>query len=313
MSQSINNAVDSIRRAEAWQLADKLADLLPTEIGMTPLELAQHIEVALAAEGIGVNLDASAEHYDLVADQAHNLICTYSDDPYSALSALASLAASELCELCMIDRVHSTACDGSGIERLEVAHRDPHLSHLASEVRRYYPTNPAAPFGALRISTDNQEKVIHHITESHVESAAVDDDHRRLLELLDMRSYIGIPIYCEGKVEGVIAFVTTIRSELTYLEHSQEHLLARRLAREAAKVICKLGDESDSASTPNLEAHELLILKLRDQGKTTQEIAPAIGVTPGTLRNIHYRNINCKCNTSRINYALALAKEQGLL
>jgi len=98
--------------------------------------------------------------------------------------------------------------EGTGhTQRLAVAHVDPAKVAFAHELERRYPANPNATTGAPNVMRTGRTEFYPEISRELLEGAAADDEHRRILRELDLRSALVVPLRGKGPVFGAITFV----------------------------------------------------------------------------------------------------------
>jgi PAS domain S-box-containing protein len=180
-------------------------------------------------------------------------------DYQSTLEKIAQLAVPQFADWCMVDVL---ADDGS-LERVAVAHANPEREHLAREMRRRFPPDPAriAGAGPLNILRSGQPERVPEITDELLAQAVSQSDYLSALRALGVHSYIGVPLSVRGKTLGVITFVTGE----SHRRYSRRDLaLAEDLARRAAVAVenatlLRALRESDRAKDVFLAtlAHEL--------------------------------------------------------
>jgi PAS domain S-box-containing protein len=91
--------------------------------------------------------------------------------------------------------------------RVAVAHVDPAKVVLAEEVRRRYPPDPEAPFGAPQVIRTGQSQLYEDITDGFLEILAHNREHLQLLRDLGLRSAMVVPIALGGRTLGAMSFV----------------------------------------------------------------------------------------------------------
>ena len=150
-------------------------------------------------------------------------------DYEATLAAVARLAVPALADWCAVDIV-----DGDQLKRLATAHVDPGKVASVAELARRYPPNPSSKTGVHEIIRTGKPQLMSEIPRELLTAAAVDEEHLRLIEELDLRSYVGVPLSVGGKVLGAITFVMA-ESHRVYGE--DDLAFAREVADRAALAI----------------------------------------------------------------------------
>ena len=169
----------------------------------------------------GENLRFLAEASDLLASSL---------DYETTLKTVTQLAVRSIADWCAVD---ITDEDGSH-HRLSVAHVDPAKVELAHELQERYPPKPETSAVARAIRTGKSEWMAD-IPPELVEQTAVDDEHRRILRELGLRSYIVVPLSAHGRVLGAMTLVQSHESGRRFNEGDVR--LAEELARRAGVAI----------------------------------------------------------------------------
>jgi PAS domain S-box-containing protein len=151
-------------------------------------------------------------------------------DPASALEKLARLAVPGFADWCAVDVVISEDM----LERVAVAHTDPGKVAQAHEFHKLYPPRPDDPNGTWKIIRTAQPIFVPIVTDAMLAESTPDPNRLSRLRDLGLKSYIGVPLIAQGKVYGVVTFVTA-ESERIY---NQEDLdLAIELGQRASIAI----------------------------------------------------------------------------
>ncbi len=121
-------------------------------------------------------------------------------DVEETLRSVASLAVEDLAHFCIIDMVDEE--DGS-VRRVEALHRDPGKAEVAAafaalELDR---TRPHLMSDALHAGTST---FLPEVTEAFLDAVAQDELHRRLLDALEARSSIVVPLQARGRTMGAL-------------------------------------------------------------------------------------------------------------
>lgn len=147
-------------------------------------------------------------------------------DYHTTLRKVAWLGVPEFADWCSIALLE----DGD-LRTLAVAHNDPRKIAFVEEIQRRYPVSRDSPRGAWNVVRTGQSEFIPRIPPELIESSAQDAEHLRLIRELDLRSAVSVPLVAQGKVLGVMTWVssderrTFSESDLTFVED-----LARRAA-----------------------------------------------------------------------------------
>jgi len=174
-------------------------------------------------------------------------------DYHDTLASVARLAVPILADWCAVDIVEE---DGHP-ERLAVEHPDPEKVRLAYELERRYPPDPHAPGGLYHVLRTGEPEMMAEIPEEIVQRAARDEWHREMLEKLDLRSYMVVPLVARGRTLGAISFVSA-ESDRRYGEADLR--LAEELARRAAFAVdnARLYEEAQKEIAERRRAQEEL-------------------------------------------------------
>jgi len=183
-------------------------------------------------QAINVFRDVTAERD---ADERRRFLLRAVDELSSSLNyeatlaAVARLAVPALADWCAVDIV-----DGHQLKRLATAHVDPAKVASVAELARRYPPNPSSPNGVHEIIRTGKAQLMSEIPRELLTAAAVDEEHLRLIEQLELRSYVGVPLSVGGKVLGALTFVMA-ESHRVYGE--EDLAFAREVADRAALAI----------------------------------------------------------------------------
>jgi signal transduction histidine kinase len=119
------------------------------------------------------------------------------------LRRVARLAVPELADWCVVD----TLDDDGSIRLLAVAHVEPDKEALVHELRRHYPPVVQARYGLRRVLRTGQPELYPEIQPSWRQAAARDANHLRLMQALDARSSMCVPLRARGETLGALTFV----------------------------------------------------------------------------------------------------------
>jgi signal transduction histidine kinase/ActR/RegA family two-component response regulator len=151
-------------------------------------------------------------------------------DYETTLSTVAGLAVPTIADWCAVDIVGERGV----LQRLAVAHVDPAKVELARMLHERYPPDPSAPGGAYEVIRTGKTILVPRLSADLLDAAARNDEHRRVLRELQLRSYMCVPLVTHSKPFGVITFVSAESGR----EYSDEDLdLARDLAMRASLAV----------------------------------------------------------------------------
>jgi PAS domain S-box-containing protein len=177
-------------------------------------------------------------------------------DVPTTLDRIAQLAVPHFADWCAIDLLHEER-----LERVAAAHVDKAKVHLAHELHKRYPPDPASTAGTWNVLRTAHGTLVPEITPGMLEQATQDPELLGILRELGLYSYIGAPLVARGKVLGVMTFISAeSRRRYTPEDLSLAEDLARRaaVALDNAQLLAALR-ESDRAKDVFLAtlAHEL--------------------------------------------------------
>ena len=119
------------------------------------------------------------------------------------LDRVARLAVPALADWCVVD----THDDDGSVRLLAVAHIDPSREALVRELRRRYPPDPHARYGLRRVLDTGRPELYPDIQVAWRRAAARDDEHLHLMETLDARSTLCVPLRARGETLGAMTFI----------------------------------------------------------------------------------------------------------
>jgi len=119
-------------------------------------------------------------------------------DTEVTLTSLARQLVPRLADACAID-----LREGNSIRRVAAVHADAAKQPVLDELRRRYPLRPDSPQPAARVLRSGTPE-LHTRMSARLHEVAVDDDHRRLMEQLGIRSIVSVPLQARAGTLGVI-------------------------------------------------------------------------------------------------------------
>jgi two-component system, cell cycle sensor histidine kinase and response regulator CckA len=173
-------------------------------------------------------LQASLRRAAFLAEASR--ILASSLDYEQTLTNVAHLAVPEMADWCAVDLVTSKGLT----QRVAVAHQDPSRVARVQQLQEKYPSDPNSEHGLAEVIRTRKSEFIPLISPEMIKAAAIDEDHLKALEELQLRSYIVAPLIARDQMLGALTFVYA-ESGRTYTE--DDLALAEDLARRAAVAI----------------------------------------------------------------------------
>jgi serine phosphatase RsbU (regulator of sigma subunit) len=102
----------------------------------------------------------------------------------------------------------SIALDQDGeLRTLATAHVDPHKVALAEEYERRFPADPRSGRGSYEVLRTGRSELIAEIDDATLRAAITDPDELALLQALDLRSVLRVPLTVHDRTLGVLTWV----------------------------------------------------------------------------------------------------------
>jgi PAS domain S-box-containing protein len=151
-------------------------------------------------------------------------------DSRTILHKVASLSVPFFADWCMADVVN----EGGALERLVVAHDDPHKAGLAQEVAHRWLPEASDRGGPGRVAATGKPEIVEEVRDGGLVPWVREAEHRRVLLELGFASYLCVPVTWRGRTRAVLTFVTG-RSERRC--ESADLRIAEDLAQRTAVAI----------------------------------------------------------------------------
>jgi signal transduction histidine kinase len=148
----------------------------------------------------------------------------------TTLKELAQIVVPEFADWCAVDVVG----DDGKVRQLAVAHADPEKVRWAYELNKRYPPDPTAPTGVYNVLRTGQPELYAEISQEMLDAGARDDEHRRIIQEIGIKSAIVVPLIARGRTLGALTLVTA-ESGRRYNQADLE--FASELARRAALAV----------------------------------------------------------------------------
>ena len=176
--------------------------------------------------------DVTAEH--LAAQRQAYLaeasaVLASSLDYEETIARVMRLAVPSMADWAVVDLVGQAGV----LDRLVVAHTNPARIELARELRERFPPDPDAPTGAAAVARTGIPELVPAITPGAL-ALIPNPELRRIVEELELHSYMSVPLRAGGETLGVVTFVAAESGR----RYGEEDLrLAEALAARAASAI----------------------------------------------------------------------------
>lgn len=118
------------------------------------------------------------------------------------LDDLTRLVVPRFADWCAVELV-----DGPTTKQVAVAHVDPDKIVWARQLREDYPPDRGRPTGVYQVIRSGKPELHTNIPTEMLERASVDEEHLALLQKLDMRSALIVPLVASGKPLGAMTLV----------------------------------------------------------------------------------------------------------
>jgi len=149
------------------------------------------------------------------------------------IQRIAQLGVPALGDACIVDLF-----DGDGGVRTTSAHVDPARASRLRELREQYPVNPAALRGPFAMAVaERRSQVVGDVSDDVRAAMAEDPAHRALLDGLEFRSALYVPMLQDGQPIGMMTFASATHRYVPDDVPSVEELARRAtLAVENARL-----------------------------------------------------------------------------
>src|SRR3954471_15695997 len=193
------------------------------------------VGIVTLGSGLCVMLARSRERLE-GAEFRHSLVADAGEVLGSALDSevtligLARLCANRLSDWCF---VFVRGDDGS-VRQVAAAHADPARQKQAWELLFRYPLAPDRSEGPAKVIRTGRSELVPQVSESLLEAIAFDDENLRLLQALQVRSAMMVPLNVREQTLGAIVFASA-ESERVY--GPDDLMLAEELGARAAVAV----------------------------------------------------------------------------
>ncbi len=137
------------------------------------------------------------EEADRFLVDAANLLAS-SLDYEQTLAGVAQLAVRGLADFCVIDIV-----EGGGFRRAQVADADPDRARVSARLLEH-PLDPMQPHISTRVVATGEPVIVADVTPAELDAVSRSEEHRRVLDALNIRSMMAVPLVARGQIGGVL-------------------------------------------------------------------------------------------------------------
>lgn len=168
-------------------------------------EVAQVATLAIANARAHQAAKRSEREQRLLADLGSAL--TSSLDPSELLTSVARAVVRGFADACILDVVE----DDGRVRRLEVAHADAAKASSCEALRRYPLDRTRAHLGGSALMT-RRPSLVSEVSSAYLESVAQSEEHLRLLQDLEARSMMALPLTVGTRLLGCLIVISTAPS-----------------------------------------------------------------------------------------------------
>ncbi len=169
-------------------------------------------------------------------------------DYEATLAHVCRLVVPIFADWCQLDLL----ADSGGLQRLEIAHKDPAKIEFIREIQRRYPP-PSDDHALMKVIRTGEPIVVFELTDEQIVQSARDPDHLRMVRSLGLRSVMIIPLTARGRTLGAL---TLIAAESARRYDQDDQHLAMELGRRVALAVdnARLFAEAQEAARRREEA-----------------------------------------------------------
>jgi PAS domain S-box-containing protein len=235
--------------------------------------LSAQMAIALENSLLFAERERAERALRLLADASAAL--SESLDHDQVLATIGALAVPALAEWCIID-----VLDGRDLRPGGSRHAQPSKQALVEELRRVAPPAADSPQPQAQALRSRKPLLVPDVTDDFLRAGARDEKHLRLLQALDPRSLIVVPLVARGRAIGVL---TLVRGEADRRYGEAELSLADGFARRAALAM------------DNARLHRELQEAVRVRNERDRYLRMIFRQVPGTIwatdRSLRYTHL----------------------
>ncbi len=172
---------------------------------------------------------AAEKRSNFLAEASRVLVSSL--DYRTTLTSVAQLAVPSLADWCIVDVVENNSAVFSNSV---IAASDPTKEVLVRELQQRYPVPIDADYGPPKVLRTGEPELVTNILESSLQKSASNEEHLSLLQQLQIKSYMVVPLLVRQRTLGTIVFASA-QPGRHYINVDLE--MAEELAQRAAFAI----------------------------------------------------------------------------
>jgi PAS domain S-box-containing protein len=245
-------------------------------------------------------IEKSAERLNFLAEASQLLGSSL--DFESTLANITKLAVPTIADWCSVRLLQPNG----KLQQIAVSHKDPNKIKWAWKLQNEFQLDQDAKVGSANVLRTGKSELIESVSTDLIKSAAQNDEHFHLLEMVGFRSYICTAIRDRGVVFGTLTLVTTDESGRNFNEADLQ--LAEDLSRRAGVAIENAGLFKEAQNVSRLKdeflanlSHELRTPMNVIAGNAEILESEALDLLPEDLQiSVHAISRNAKAQTTII-------------
>jgi signal transduction histidine kinase len=220
--------------------------------------------------------EASGQRAQLLAEASRVLGASF--DYETTLATLARLAVPRFADFCTVDMAER---DGT-YRRIGVAHTDPEKEALLKAIDRFAPEDLVEGHPLRQVFTTGTPVMIREVSEEYLDQVLVSRDRRDMMRVLEMRSFVSVPLLSSGRVIGSLSLFGTASGRRF---DGDDLALAEELARRASLSVenARLFQAAEQATRARDEMLSVVAHDLRNPLSTIMMSASLMLELPGTV------------------------------
>jgi PAS domain S-box-containing protein len=212
--------------------------------------------------------DSKVHHKNQKLLDKVSIILSSSLDYKVTIRRVANLIVPTIADWCIIDLVNSKG----KISRVEVAHANPLMKNAAFLIRKFPPQQKFYDSPASRVLFSGQPYMIPVTCKEDIERMAQNEEHKKIIELINPRSIISVPLKIREKILGSLTLGVSDSQKI----YSEKDLnFAVELGRRVSFAIenALLYKNAEEALTNNRQSLRNLALAKEELSRINEELS----------------------------------------